>query len=308
MKALEVKNLRKSYYSKGKEFKAVRGVSFDIKEGEIFGLLGPNGAGKSTTINIVSGILKKDAGTVKILGKNPETNHEFVRNNMNVASAYFSLSTALTVNQNLKVYANLFGVQNPQKRIDELLDKLELTKLKQKKTYLLSSGERTKLSLCKGLINNPKLLLLDECTVGLDPDIAEKTRQIIRNYQHEYKTSILFTSHYMYEVEELCNRIAFLDEGKIITIDTTDNIKNLIKEQTVEIEFLKAGSGLKTFLRDKGATVLFMKNNTVKFEITAKGDKLYRLINSLFQRGFKIKKMNIKRPTLDDIFIKLARK
>lgn len=307
MKALEVKNLRKSYYNKGKEFKAVKGVSFNIKEGEILGLLGPNGAGKSTIINILSGILKKDSGTIRILGKDPEKEHEFVRNNMNVATAYFGLSWNLTVAQNLKVYAKIFNVKDP-KKIDYFLDLFELKEQKNSRVFSLSSGQRTKLALCKGFLNEPKVMLLDECTVGLDPDIAEKTRRVIQRYQKEYKTSILFTSHYMFEIEELCQRIVFLDKGEILMIDTADKLKKMIKKQVVEIEFIKADKTLKKFLEEKEVNLLLMQGNTVKFEISATGDKLYRLMNSLFQRGFKIKNLNLKRPTLEDIFIKIARK
>ena len=308
MYALDIRNLKKTYYHKGKQFHAVKGVSFNIKKGEIFGLLGPNGAGKSTIINIVSGILTHDSGTVRILGKDPVKEHEFVRNNMNVASAYFGLSSHLTVIENLKVYARLFGIKDAADTINELLDLFELEDLKKKKIFSLSSGQRTRASLCKGFMNNPKVLLLDECTIGLDPDVAEKTRQVIKRYQKEHKTSILFTSHYMFEVEELCKRIAFMDSGKILKIDTANQLKKMIKKQTVEIQFIKTRKSLRKFFDEKDVDVLFMQGNTLKFEISAQGDKLYRLINSLFQRGFKIRNMNINRPTLDDIFIKIARK
>ena len=150
-------------------------------------------------------------------------------------------------------------------------------------------------------------MLLDECTVGLDPDIAEKTRNIIKDYQKNQGVSILFTSHYMYEVEELCNNISFLSEGKILKTDSAENLKKLIKNFTVEIDFIKTNRMLKNFFKEKGMDVLFMGKNTAIFEISASGDRLYKILNSLFKRGFKIKDLRIKRPTLDDIFIKISR-
>src|SRR3989338_1471038 len=225
MYAIEVKNLVKTFESKGKKFRAVNNVSFNVKKGEIFGLLGPNGAGKTTTLNILNGLLTKDSGTVKLLGYDLGDNWEYVRNKVNVATAYYSLSEVLTIAQNLKVYAKLYGVKNHATRIQDLLKTFELEDLANKKIVHLSSGERTRVALCKGFINNPEVLFLDECTVGLDPDIAEKTRMFIKDYQKQNATTIVFTSHYMYEVEELCRRIAFMDKGKLLKVDTADNFK-----------------------------------------------------------------------------------
>lgn len=303
MNTIIVKNLVKNY---GK-IKALKGVSFSIKEGEFFGLLGPNGAGKTTVINILAGLLEKDSGEVSILGKNPLIESEFIKNKMNVASAYFGLSDILTVKQNLRVYAKLYHVKNVEERINLLLKQLELTKLANTQTIRLSSGELTRVSICKGLINEPEILLLDECTVGLDPHIAEKTRKFIQDYQKDKKATILFTSHYMYEVEELCKRIAFLSEGKLLNIDTANNLKKMIKKQTVEFDFIKTNKGLTKFFKEKNIDVIFTKGNTVVFEVSASDDKLYRTMNSLFKRGFKVKDMRINRPTLNDIFIKIAR-
>ena len=185
MDYIEVYNLVKTFKEKGKEIIAVDGISFKVRKGEIFGLLGPNGAGKSTTINILTGLVEKDSGTVKILGFEPEKNWEFVKNNSNVATAYSWLSDVLTIRQNLRVYAKLYGVKNYEEKINELLRLFELDDIADRKIVRLSSGENTRVVLCKGLINNPKVLFLDECTVGLDPDIADKTRSTIKDYQQK---------------------------------------------------------------------------------------------------------------------------
>jgi len=307
MNAIEVKNLVKSYRFKGRYIEAVRNISFNIKKGEIFGLLGPNGAGKSTTINMLSGVLSKDSGEIKILGKDPETESEDVRNSMNVASAYFGLSDILTIYQNLKIYAKLFNVKDYDKRISGLLDNFELKNLRDKRVTTLSSGERTRLSLCKGFINTPKVLLLDECTVGLDPYMAEKTRQIIKDYQKEHNASILFTSHYMLEVERLCDRIAFMSQGKIARIDNAENLKKIIRKQSVEMYFINPDEKLREFFIEKKIDAQFRNDDSVLFEVDTRGHDLFRIMNSLFKRGYKLRDLKINRPTLDDIFIKITK-
>ena len=307
MDYIEVNNLVKTFREKGKIITAVDGISFNVKKGEIFGLLGPNGAGKSTTINILTGLLEKDSGTVKLLGFEPEKNWEFVKNNANVATAYSWLSDVLTIRQNLKVYAKLYGVKNHERKIDELLELFELKSIANRKVIRLSSGENTRAVLCKGLINNPKVLFLDECTVGLDPDIADKTRNIIKTYQKENDCSMLFTSHYMHEVEELCDRIAFMSDGKIVSIDTSSNLKRLIKKHTVEIAVKKNIKLLGEFLRTEGVEIVLEKDNSIVFEVTTENDKMYKVISKIFHKGFMLSSLHVKGPTLDDIFIKIAR-
>jgi|TARA_Y100000310_G_scaffold124950_2_gene123755 ABC-2 type transport system ATP-binding protein len=307
MNYIEINNLVKTFKEKGKTVTAVDDISFSVKKGEIFGLLGPNGAGKSTTINILTGLLEKDSGTVKILGREPEKSWEFVKNKTNVATAYSWMSDVLTIEQNLRVYAKIYGVKNYEKRINYLLDLFELKNIANRKIIRLSSGENTRAVLCKGLINSPKVLFLDECTVGLDPDIADKTRILIKNYQRDHDCSILFTSHYMYEVEQLCNRIAFMQHGKIVSIDTSKNLKKLIKKHTVEIAVKKDIKLLKDFLKTEGVDVIFAKNNTMIFEVSTENDKMYKVISKIFHRGFILSNLHIKGPTLDDIFIKISR-
>ena len=308
MNYIEVRNLVKTFKERGKTLTAVDGISFSAKKGEIFGLLGPNGAGKSTTINILTGLLEKDSGTIKLLGFEPEKNWEYVKNHCNVATAYSWLSDVLTIRQNLKVYARLYGVKNHEQKINELLELFELKEIADRKVVRLSSGENTRTVLCKGLINDPKVLFLDECTVGLDPDIADKTRTLIKDYQKKNDCTILFTSHYMYEVEQLCDRIAFMSEGKIVRIDTSDNLKRMIKKRTVEIAVKKDVGALKNFLKTEGVDVWFGKGNNLRFEVTTEKDKMYKVISKIFHQGFMLSNLHIQGPTLDDIFIKISRK
>ncbi|HLC66172.1 MAG TPA: ABC transporter ATP-binding protein [Candidatus Nanoarchaeia archaeon] len=304
MDPIIVRNLKKTYRWKGRVTEALRGVSFSVKKGEIFGLLGPNGAGKSTTTHILSGVLTKDAGDVRILGG--AVSESAVRERMNVASAYFGMLDLLTVEENLRVAARLYRVQRPEDRIFELLQRFKIAHLAKAPFRSLSSGERTRVLLCKGLINIPEVLLLDECTVGLDPDIAELTRSIIADYQREHRTTILFTSHYMQEVEQLCNRIAFLSEGKIILIDTAKALKKRINTQVVEIE-LQRPAELRKFFTERGITVLAVRGNRYTLELSTTGENLYKSLNRLFQQGHKIRDLQIHPPTLEQVFIKIAR-
>ncbi len=306
MDAIFVENLVKSYASKDRMTLAVDHITFSVKKGEIFGFLGPNGAGKSTTINILSGTLSKDSGTVRILGKDPVIEHEYVRNRMNVASAYFGLTDVLTIQENLEIYSRLYGIKNRKERIAHVLSNFQLDHLIHKKTSTLSSGERTRLSLCKGFLNNPEVLLLDECTVGLDPSVAETTRSLIKQYNRKYKTTILFTSHYMYEVEELCSRIAFMNKGKIVTIDTASNLKQLIKKQTVEMTFVKKHPSLPAFFKSRDLTLLSCDDAHVIFELASEAT-LHELLHALYQKKFTIKDLQIHQPTLEDVFIKFSR-
>ena len=300
MLALEVKNLSKTYKEKGKEVKALNNISFNIKEKEIFGLLGPNGAGKTTTINILSGVLIKDKGEIKYFGK--ELNED-IKNQINFASAYDDLTRDLTVYQNIKIFGKIYNVKDIDNKIISLLKTFQILDIKDRKVHSLSTGQKSRLNLCKGLINNPKLLLLDEATVGLDPDIAD----IVRNNIKNLNTTILFTSHNMDEVEQLCNRIAFLSNGKILKIDTPDNIKKLIKEQIVIIDFYPATKSIEKALQDLKLKIISIENNKAIISVNNAKEKIDYILHPLFKKGFRIKDLAIEKPKLQDVFIKVAR-
>jgi ABC-2 type transport system ATP-binding protein len=303
-----VKDLRKSFHKNKKKVVAVDDISFSVRKGEIFGLLGVNGAGKTTTINMLTGLIEKDSGTIQIMGMDPNKDWEKVRNNINVSTAYYPLSDVLTVRQNLRIYAKIYQVKDRERKIDRLLDAFGLTRLQNRRVIELSSGETTRAALAKGLINEPKVLFLDECTVGLDPDIAEKTRQYIKDYQKRTGCTILFTSHYMYEVEELCDRIAFMDCGKVVTISTAEELKKTITKTQIELTVKQGRKELETFLKDRNINVIQAKRNTILFEVTYKKDQIFKVLNRIFEQEFLLKDLHIKKPTLNDIFISFARR
>ena len=237
MYALKVSNLRKNFKGKNKIVKAVNNLSFQVKKGEIFGLLGVNGAGKSTTLNMLCGLILPDSGQIEMFGKDFFKNEEELRSQFNLATAYYTLSVNLTVKQNLKVYARLYNIKNPDQKIKELTEKFLFTEHFETKVRSLSSGEKTKLVLIKSLLNDPKLLFLDECTAGLDPDVAEIVREHIIQYNKETGCTIIFTSHYMQEVEQMCDRIAFMDRGRIVKIGKAKELIAELETQNIQIHF-----------------------------------------------------------------------
>ena len=209
--AIEVKNLFKKFG----EAVAVDRLSFSVTAGSLTGLLGPNGAGKTTTIQMLLDLITPTSGAIKIFGMDMKHDREKILSEVNFSSPYVALPGNLTVIENLKTFARLYGVPKIMNKIDELADFFEIRDLLPKMTARLSTGQLTRLNLTKALLNDPKLLLLDEPTSSLDPDIADKTRIMLRRIQRERGVTILYTSHNMAEVEEICDRVIFINHGKL---------------------------------------------------------------------------------------------
>ena len=197
-------------------FRAVDNVTFAVKPGEIVGLLGPNGAGKTTTINMILGILEPTAGSIEILGKDLKEHRTEIVKQTNFAAVYAQMPGNLTVYQNLYVFGLLYQVRNLKEKIKSLLHDFDLETFANTKAGLLSSGELTRLNLAKALINEPSLLLLDEPTASLDPSVANFIRERIKKWVAETETTVLWTSHNMYEIEAVCDQVLFLSHGKIL--------------------------------------------------------------------------------------------
>lgn len=209
---LRITDLTKEY----NDLRAVDRISFAVSPGEIVGLLGPNGAGKTTTINMILGILEPTGGSIEILGKNLRTCGPEIRTYMNFAAVYAHMPANLTVWQDLYVFALLYQVKNPKERIRYLLHEFDLERFARTKAGLLSSGEASRLSLAKAIMNQPRLLLLDEPTASLDPSISQLVRERIRRYMVRSQAGILWTSHNMNEIEAVCDRVMFLARGRIL--------------------------------------------------------------------------------------------
>lgn len=213
---LEVKNLVKRFG----DFTAVSGVTFDVKEGEIVGFLGPNGAGKSTTINCVLGIIKPEEGEIKIFGKDLQKKRSEIMEEANYCSAEYNLPWSLTVYESLLVYAKIYQVENAKQRIAELMELFEISDYRGTQLRNLSFGQRARASLCKALLNKPRLLLLDEPMSSMDPDVVDKGIKLLLKIQKENKMSILYTSHNMWEIEQVANRVIFINHGKVMAQGT----------------------------------------------------------------------------------------
>ncbi|MFZ1746211.1 MAG: ABC transporter ATP-binding protein [Nitrospirales bacterium] len=232
---VEVRNLTKRFQG----FTAVDNISFDIKKGEILGLLGPNGAGKTTTIHMLLGLITPTVGTIHMFGLDLATHRETILKQVNFSSTYISMPFSLTVEENLKVIARLYELKHIQQRIDDIVKKLEMEDIRHRLTRKLSSGQMSRLTLAKAIMTEPKVLFLDEPTASLDPDIVNKIKSFLKEYQRSEGLSILYTSHNMREMEEMSDRIIFLQRGKIVAEGTASEIIQRYAQRDLEEVFLK---------------------------------------------------------------------
>ncbi|MGB4703569.1 MAG: ABC transporter ATP-binding protein [Candidatus Saccharicenans sp.] len=234
---LQVINLSKSFNS----FQAVKNVSFELYPGEILGLLGPNGAGKTTIIHMLLGLTSPSSGEIRIFGLNPlkAREREKILNRMNFSSTYVAMPYSLKVREALMVFARLYGVKNARQKIDALLGQFELEDVADRPVRALSSGQMTRLNLAKAFINDPEILLLDEPTASLDPDIADRTRKYLIEVKKKRKMAILYTSHNMQEMEEISDRLLFLHHGEIIARGTPEELISRFRGEDLEDVFLK---------------------------------------------------------------------
>ena len=233
-KVLSVTKLRKVYGHTA----AVDGITFDVGHNEIVGLLGPNGAGKTTTINMILSVLEPSSGTIRIEDLDLATHRSRALSLTNFAATYAPLPGNLTAYQNLRVFGLMYGVKNLAQRIDSLLSQFDLEAFRNVKCGVLSSGEQTRVSLAKAMLNKPHLLLLDEPTASLDPATAREVRLKIREFAIESGCGVLWTSHNMYEVEDVCDRVLFLSRGKILLEGDPKKLPNEHGKRTLEDLFV----------------------------------------------------------------------
>ena len=234
---IKVENLNKQFNN----ILAVKNINFKINPGSIVGLLGPNGCGKTTTIGMMLGLIKPTSGNVFINDKNidSEKNRTNLLEKMNFISPYVELPKKLTIEENLKVYGRMYGVNNLEKKISNLMEELNLNEFKKRKSGELSSGQKNRVSLAKALINDPEILLLDEPTASLDPDVGDYIRGYIESYASKKGATILLASHNMNEVERLCNEVMMMKNGKIIDKGTSEELISKHGRKNLEEPFLK---------------------------------------------------------------------
>jgi ABC-2 type transport system ATP-binding protein len=232
---LEVHDLTKRFG----DFTAVDRISFEVRPGEILGLLGPNGAGKTTTIQMLLNVVTPTAGTIRMFGLDLATHREEILKQVNFSSTYVSLPYALTVEENLHVIARLYGMDQIEQRVNDVVKKLEMEEFRTKVARKLSSGQLSRLTLAKAILTEPKILFLDEPTASLDPDIAHKIRALLKDIRRTAGLSVLYTSHNMREMEEMSDRIIFLQRGRIVAEGTAQDITARFGQSDLEEVFLK---------------------------------------------------------------------
>lgn len=291
-------------------FTAVDNVSFKVEEGEIFGLLGPNGAGKTTIISILSTITSLTSGSSSVYGKNVLTQKDDVRNQIGIVFQDPSLDDELSGLQNLDLHARLYGVKGQEKEdaIKRVLKLVELEDKAKKQVKTYSGGMKRRLEIARGFIHNPKVLFLDEPTIGLDPQTRRKIWDYIVQLNEKEHITIILTTHYMEEADELCDRIAIIDHGKIIKLDTSEKLKDSLGGDLIRVGTDRPKELIALLKRNK----LFKKIRQVDdgIEITTRnGSKAIPKIIEIAQgKRIEIEYTTLKRPTLEDVFISLTGK
>lgn len=298
---LEVKNLTKQF----DKFTAVDNISFYLRPGEILGLLGPNGAGKTTTIQMLLGVMDATNGKISYLGKDFSQHRVEILKNINFSSGYISLPWLFTVGEILNIFARLYGVSERQKRIKKLLTVFEIEDLVKKQFYKLSAGQRSRVFLVKAFLNYPKIILLDEPTASLDPDIAKSVRNFLKKERDEFQVSILFTSHNMPEVEEVCDRVMFINHGKIVSEGTPSEIAQRIKDCRLQLVMIKDKEKAISYLRKNNYSVIQDKSYIT---ITVEEHEISHLLSALAKQKIDYEGISIEKPSLEDFFLNMTEK
>src|SRR6267143_1795067 len=284
---------------------AVDGISFVVPKGKIVGLLGPNGAGKTTTIHMLLGITTPTAGRISYFGKEFVSHRQECLQRINYASSFNTLQGRISVWENLLVFARLYGLTKPGPRIGELASYFEITDLLPKRYWDLSAGQKTRVNLIKALLNDPELILMDEPTAALDPDIADKTLSLIEEARRASGVSILYTSHRMEEVTRICDEVVFLDHGRIVAHDTPLGLTKRIDAAQLKITFDGERRAVEAFLKERGQRHEFPQPHVVSIDTTA--TQIPALIFGLSEQGIWITDIEVKKPTLEDVFLRIAR-
>jgi ABC-2 type transport system ATP-binding protein len=298
---IQVAGLRKSYG----DFEAVRGIDFEVAEGEVFGLLGPNGAGKTTTVEILEGLRPRSKGSVKVLGFDPEVSKNSLKDRIGVCLQATNLPDKLRVHEALEWFGAFYSRQADR---DKLLQRLQLWDKRNDFYSKLSGGQKQRVALALALVNNPNLVFLDEPTTGLDPQVRLEIHTLIEELRAN-KCTILLTTHYIEEAERLCDRVAIIDEGKIVALGSPRELQERVFGQS-RIEVVTVNPMLGDLPPFEAVAKHSVSDDfkTLVVHSTKPARTLPDLIRWIDQKGFELEDIHLKRPTLEDVFIELTGK
>ncbi|EJR33991.1 hypothetical protein IIE_03137 [Bacillus cereus VD045] len=305
MNTLEIKNLTKKFG----DFIAVDNMSLSIKEGEIFGFLGSNGAGKSTTINMIAGLLRSNEGEISILGKNIKKHNRFAKMNIGIVPQDIAIYEELTAYENVKFFAGLYGLRGAElkARVEEALQFVGLSDKQKSYPKNFSGGMKRRLNIACAIAHRPKLIIMDEPTVGIDPQSRNYILQSVRKL-NEMGSTIIYTSHYMEEVEEICTKIAIVDHGKVIAEGTKEQLKAIITDtkdiwievksvENLDVEKLKEINGVKA---------VQIEENVIKVNSDAGLNNLNKIIQHCINHDIEIRSLEEQAPNLETVFLTLT--
>ena len=305
---IEVENLTKMF---GK-FTAVDDISFNVKKGEIFGLLGPNGAGKSTTLRMLSTLSRPTKGAAIIGGFDTVKHDTEVRKLIGIVSEKMIIYNRLTAKENLSFFGSLFNIPKDtlNKRIDDLLELVQLTKWKNAQVGTFSTGMRQRMNVIRALLNMPQVLFLDEPTLGLDPQSSVEIRDFIKKLNQEQGTTVIITTHMMVDADLLCDRIAIVDHGKIIALDTSTNLKKIISgadTMIIKLEIANLTPDMITSVKTLKCADAVTQENSTTLHVIVHGEEAFdKIIDSVRQKNGKIISMENLQPSLEDVFLHIT--
>lgn len=313
MPTLEIIQLTKKFqsgwwpFSASHTYTAVDNISFSLKKGEILGFLGPNGAGKTTTIQMLLGTLTPTSGTIRYFDLDFTTHRIASLNNIGYASGYEKLPSRLTVTENLDIIGRIYGISQPlrHQRISTLLKFFNIWHLRNRQAGTLSAGQATRVMLTKAFIKNPKIVLLDEPTASLDPDVAHEVRQFILTQRKEHDTSILITSHNMDEVTELCDRVLVLKNGSIIANNSPAELAQSMGKVKLHLTITHNNNLALSYLQNTNTTYSIQDNNIT---ININEHDISTLLTQLNAYNIIYSHIAINKPTLEDYFLSIAKK
>jgi len=301
MDVISIQNLSKSFNS----LKAVDSISFNVQEGEVFGFLGPNGAGKTTTLSMLATLLEPTSGEAEVNGFDIKTQKDDVRRSIGIVFQDQSLDEELTAFENMDFHGRLYNVPNGvrQTKIIELLKLVELDDRKDDFVKTFSGGMRRRLEIARGLLHEPKVLFLDEPTLGLDPQTRNHIWDYIKKLNKEKNTTILLTTHYMEEADRLCSRVAIIDHGKIIALDVSEKLKETIGGDIITVESSDNAKIHTLIEKLPWCKTAVEHDGQVTFNVVEAEKNVAELVNLSYKNGVNIKSVKMHNPTLEDVFL-----